>query len=380
MKSFRTFFALTLLNLLIISFSASAAIDANAPVVQLQATNNGNCIENNIQLNNCFTDPNSLRTWIYQVRKPSSTTPLLVKIGPGNFGQMVCAPAIQMLSNISFQGSGMGQTKISSWSLGKCNNLSFSDMTLTGAGAYTIALLEGDNGINTTWTNVEVFGGESAWKEFTCGPQAGTHYWFNSRINVASAGGVGVAYRTSCDVSWFFGTEITVTASGSQLNQLNVLEVVGPAEVHVYGGVIRALNNGTGVASGSNYAAVSASTSGMVHIHGTGIDVISQSASPIVALYATSGSTIHANESSYNLSTGAGGTVTRILNSGGHVHAPYLWEHIPDPLTVPNFTSVTGADITTVTTGTSDGQPHLVIYSANCASKWYDTVDRICRP
>lgn len=99
----------------------------------------------------------------------------------------------------------------------------------------------------------------------------------------------------------------------------------------------------------------------------------------IVVLSAATGGTIHANGSSYNLST-VGGTVTRVVNNGGHIHAPYLWEHIPDPATVPNFTSVTGADMTTVTTGTSDGQPHLLIYSTNCASKWYDSVDKACRP
>jgi hypothetical protein len=98
----------------------------------------------------------------------------------------------------------------------------------------------------------------------------------------------------------------------------------------------------------------------------------------VVALSASNAGVIHANGAAYNLSTGTGGAVTRIANSGGHVHAPYLWEHIPDPATTPNFTSVTGADMAPLASGTSDGHPHFLMFDSSCSSHWYDTVDKAC--
>ena len=73
----------------------------------------------------------------------------------------------------------------------------------------------------------------------------------------------------------------------------------------------------------------------------------------------------------------------QLNNNGGtgHIHAPYQWQHLPDPTTAPNFTSVTGADTTTVkVVSPVDGlqHPHPVVYDTNCASKWYDTADKAC--
>jgi hypothetical protein len=73
---------------------------------------------------------------------------------------------------------------------------------------------------------------------------------------------------------------------------------------------------------------------------------------------------IHANGAAYNLHTGTGGTVTRIVkdtNSATHVHAPYVWEEHPNP---PNILSANGAD-TAVTTSTADGHPHQLVASKN---------------
>jgi hypothetical protein len=122
-------------------------------------------------------------------------------------------------------------------------------------------------------------------------------------------------------------------------------------------------------------AAATATGSGKIHIHGTGIDVISQSANNIVALAASNGGTIHANAAAYSLKTGSGGTVTRISNNGGHVHAPYLWEQHANP---PAILSENGADMAVVT-GTADNHPHLVIYDTSCAGKWFDTSTNACR-
>ena len=66
--------------------------------------------------------------------------------------------------------------------------------------------------------------------------------------------------------------------------------------------------------------------------------------------------------------------ISKDTNPNTHVHAPYLWEEHPTP---PNITSVTGADMAVVTDG---AQPHLLIYSSNCTSKWFDTSTNACRP
>ena len=151
-------------------------------------------------------------------------------------------------------------------------------------------------------------------------------------------------------------------------------------EIHVYGSVLRALVDGD---TRDNLSAAFA-RGGKIHIHGTGIDVISNTGKNITALSVDTNGEIHANQSSFFLSSGSGAKVTRINNMGGHIHAPYLWEHIPNPSTVPNFVSANGADMSVVTTGTSDGHPHTVIYSTTCASispaaAWWDAVDKVCR-
>lgn len=353
------------------SNSALAATDANAAVVQLRKS----CLEAGKTLTNCFTDLNTLNSWIWNTRnpKPSATSPLIVNIGPGTFtGLFSCTS----YGYVTLRGSGMRQTALENGSgpvsTANCVNMVFSDMTLRNTlnlfGVRTV-------GGSTFWENVEIDGYGYAWFDSpTSCPGTGTHYWFNSRIMARSAGTSTTAYYNACDVSWFFGSEIT--SNGSAGSQIFPITATG-GEVHVYGGVIRAIA-GSGITA--NLVAAQADGAAKIHIHGTGIDVISSTANNITALSASNGGVIHANQAAYNLSTGTGGTITRIVKDtdpATHVHAPYLWEEHSNP---PNITSVNGADMAVVTSATSDGQPHLVIYSSTCASKWYDTVDRACRP
>jgi hypothetical protein len=122
-------------------------------------------------------------------------------------------------------------------------------------------------------------------------------------------------------------------------------------------------------------------------MHGGGIDIISSPANAIAALVASGGGMIHANGVAYNMSTGTGGTITRIIkdtNSATHVHAPYLWEEHPNP---PSIVSVNGADMAVEndcsaagcqTTGT---ETHLLIYNDTCHNNgpWFDVVTHECR-
>jgi hypothetical protein len=142
----------------------------------------------------------------------------------------------------------------------------------------------------------------------------------------------------------------------------------------VYGSVIRALGGGS---NQPTLIAASASNSAEIHIHGTGIDLLTPTASSLIGLTASGSSKIHADGAAFNMSTGSGGTITRILDqttSGHGIHAPYLWSGHDVP---PSIISVNGADVAVINEGPAS---RFVIYNSNCASKWYDVGNNACRP
>lgn len=357
------------------SLPAFAVIDSNAPVVKLRDTANGGCTEAGTSLNNCFTTLSALTLWINGTRKPAAATPLIVDIGPGKFVGAFTCDMSNYPGYVTLRGAGMKNTIIENphmpVSTSGCVQMRFSDMTLRNTGnLFGVRNFGG----STFWDNIEIDGFGYAWFDSPggCSGTPGTHYWFNSRITSHSAANSTTSYFNACDESWFFGSEITAngTVSGAQVTPI----VAVGGEVHVYGSVIRAIS-GSGIAS-SNMAAVTSNGSASVHIHGTGIDVISSDANNITALSASNGGMIHANASAYSLGTGSGGTVTRINNSGGHVHAPYVWEAHSTP---PSIISQDGADTAVVTSATG-GTPRFVVYSTACASLWFDVGSNACRP
>lgn len=338
-----------LLGCWIFASTATAAmysVDANAPVVKLRKS----CTESNAILKNCFDTVDSLNTWVNGTRQPNASIPLLVEIGPGTFSdqELVCSA-----SHLTFRGSGQGKTKlnhgvlpanITSLSAGLkgrgCNELSVENLTLEG---FWGVLWEGSG--SSTWINVTVRGISYGWWDNPCMGQAGgKHYWFGSRI-IADPASFGYptalvkGYGINCGQSWFFGSEILAVGGDAGPKGL----YVNHGEAHMYGGALRAvLNPGqtagspglTGMAQeeGAGLFAALAANNGSVHIHGTGIDVIGNAlGNDIAALMASSNGEIHANGAAYNLSTGLGGRIHRIINNGGHVHAPYLSTFPPRP-------------------------------------------------
>ena len=211
------------------------------------------------------------------------------------------------------------------------------------------------------------------------------HIW-RSRVLKSS----GKTYETHCSESWFFGSQIIANGNGfsGQLTAFKALDISSPSctsEIHVYGGNVRTLAV-AGASYLNNTVHAVRTVNFEVHLHGTGIDVISPAGTNVVSLGASSNAMIHASGVGYVLQTGTGGTAKRIENNGGHVHASYTWEHVPntdgDPATIDtNFSTLNGMDQTTGTTGTSDGHPHPLVYSSACPSnaRWYDTVDKVCR-
>ena len=369
------------------SSSTSAAIDPASDKVSLRTS----CTVNGNALDNCFTSWGSLNSWIKTTRLPNASTPLEVDIGPGTFGPdltindhlvIKCQSAAGYTGYISYIGAGSNQTILigagggnySPLVVQSCTNLSFSHLqisnphpSLSGYGA-----VQWSGGGVSHWDNVQLIGKGRAWYEGPCGATPGAHYWTSSQLIGTAAFTVADTYDASCDESFFFGSQITINASGSDSGNGNGAVVAdGMGIIHLYGSQLRAIISG--LSSQTNAVpAANAYNGGMIHIHGTGIDASSQSGSNITALSASSGGMIHANSSAFMMSST--GTMTRISNNGGMIMAPYLWQEDATP---PSIVSANGSD-QVVITSTSDGHPHTLVYDNTCAKKWYDTTTRTC--
>lgn len=350
---------------MLLSLNASSAIDVDASVVTVRSS----CQEGGNNLDNCFTTMEAALTWMNNTRNPQPgvAAPLLVDVGPGTFNSFICSG----FSHITVRGSGQDITVITDTTgLGsvlsfQCDNMLFQDFTMNNRGYWL------GNKHTSMWRNITILGtSQGSWYD-----AGGTHYWFSSRIT--SNGGVGYVSNGPAE-NWFFGTEIAVTGPGGSTAAFTALHMPNGAEAHVYGSTIRVeLEDGATIPpGGEGMTAVRAEAGGEIHIHGTGIDVIGNAlGNDITALY-SNGGMIHANESSYVMQTGAGGVKRRIVNNGGDVRAPYLWQEGAEP---PAIVSQHGADMA-VTTNNPDGQPHLVVNSSNCASGWFDLATNLCRP
>lgn len=373
MKVSRIVVGLLLVTVLCGASAVSAAIDPAAAVVLVRT----NCTDNGQTLNNCFTSWATLTNWMANTRMPNASSPLLVEIGPGTFPEQIhisCNAASNYTGYTSFEGAGSSQTILngqgdsgnSPLNVSACDEMNFSHLNITGT---VYGGVQWSGGGNSRWTDVQVIGIGRAWYEPTCGATSGSHYWMGSKLTATAAYSIAKTYQASCDESWFFGSEVDVSvpvdaypATGGAIIAQSPRGII-----HVYGSVLRAFIDGPTV--GVVPAALS-SKGGIIHIHGTGIDVISNTGQNITALYG-GGGMIHAPAASYFLNTT--GTKTRI--AGGMVMAPYLWEESATP---QNIISVNGSDMQVVTNN-ADGHPHLSVYDSSCASKWFDTVTRACR-
>jgi hypothetical protein len=337
-------------------------LDANARVVYLRTS----CTEGSspvVTLANCFDTTTDLRSWIETVRRPTALNPLAVEIGPGQFRafDLTCTAYPGF---ITLRGSGTDQTVIEfehtkAWTITGCAGMVFSDFVVRKQSnkqpSYTNYIAWWQGGAST-WRNVDVVGLAYAWREYNCS-SPGTHYWFSSRLTVRQTSSDGAfpasVYVANCDSSWIFGSEMTLDVATSAASPGGSVLTVGAdgsvGEIRVYGSVIRALGGG-GSANQSLGAAV-ASEVGEIHIHGTGIDLLATGDASLGGLSASGSGSIHADGASFNMSTGPGGSITRISDqttSGHGIHAPCLWHGHSAP---PSILSVDGADVAVVTGG-----------------------------
>ncbi len=366
---------------------AASTIDADAAVVQLRS----DCTEAGADIDNCFTSVGALIDWIVNARnpKPSATNPLEVKIGAGTFNAigLACDPDNGFTGYISFTGSGRGQTTISASNgivvdIASCTELNFQDLRIysyNGSGGA----VKWKGGGNSNWSNIDINAQYYAWQEplISCGATRGRHNWFGSRVVSTDVFSASKVYTANCDESWFSGSEITLDLQCNYTNPNDpvALSIQNAAEAHVYGSVVRVLSEDCN--ANAPLIAIRARSGGVIHSHGTGIDVLSNTANDVTALAVASGGLIHANGSSYNLQT-TSGTITRIDNNGGTVKAPYLWE---GGSTLPDIVSEDGADMVVEHAGGTD--THLLIYNGNCVDEndpndggpWIDVTTGACR-
>jgi hypothetical protein len=204
-----------LVAVLIALSPASAVIDPNAPIVEVQTSCTGK--------DNCFTTMAALTSWIAATRTPAAADPLLVNVGPGEFDAFLCGiTSILPMSSKEFdhttiRGSGRDQTRLLPYpdpSFGplygagaaNCDHLTFEALTITG-GAYG-AFWRGSG--DSTWVNVHVESEGIGWYDFSCSAPftASTqkHTWFASTI--LAKGNVG--YVAECGTNFLYGSDIVV--------------------------------------------------------------------------------------------------------------------------------------------------------------------------
>jgi hypothetical protein len=107
--------------------AVQAAVDSDASLVYLRSS----CTVNGAGVDNCFTDLNTLNSWIWNTRLPSASQPLEVEIRAGTFaGQFSCNNS----GYVTLSGAGRDQTTITNASFPiattGCTGLVFRQFTV----------------------------------------------------------------------------------------------------------------------------------------------------------------------------------------------------------------------------------------------------------
>lgn len=384
------FLGLSLLTAPSVSFAATDPNpDPDATVVSLKTS----CLINNIAgggqqaLENCFESLSALKQWIYQ---RTVFKELLVEIGPGNFsGVFVCGdPSFADGGKISFRGSGVGVTTIGRVrTICPNSNWDFSDLTINADAGHAVFW---DTGGQSNWHNVVMISGaQSAWYDAggSANPgsgngceagEQGVHRFTSVRFVTRVGGQNQSTILNQCGDLWLWGSEVLLNLGAGNSGQ--AVQSGGPGNrIHMYGGNVRAESDPNST-SGS-ITAVTVSGGAVVHMHGVGVDTVGGANMNATALAVSVGGEIHADSSAYVLRSGLNGHATRLSNGGGHIHAPYFWQHIPDPAVTPNFSTSNNTD-RAIKVRASDGYPVSVVFNRSVCqtvdTPWLDPNDGAC--
>jgi hypothetical protein len=370
----------------------------------------------------CFEDIASLQLQLWGGSAPRATadSPKRVEIGAGDFaGPLVCNGA----GFVSFRGAGRNRTRIVVSDPGPafgfhailvtdCDSLEFQDLSVVAEDAPLLNIgVQWKGGGSSTWTNVDMKGRYAGWYDNECSgdpaaPPEGEHRFFG--VNIVSG---WIGYYAECGATWMYGSEVRIDVGYADLanpsdSTHKAVAVAHRGDVRIYGSAIRV--GGSAVHSASRAIGVMVGPSfntgtplgaghgnGTFHMHG-GVIVVDTSGAPGVdalgMLVDDNGGTGHAMghtpDTAFMLKASPGATVTRLAGTG-QAMSPFLWQSgSTEP--VGGLASLTGQDLFVETdcddtgdcsgSGTPPLQPHLMIYSASCASRWFDTVTRDCRP
>lgn len=368
----------------------------------------------------CFEDIASLRAFLWDPvtgLNPSAGSPALVDVGAGNFvGPLECPSGAGF---VTFRGAGrdrsriLGPSTILGWpgltwamDVTNCQALGFQDLSVIAEASpgANIAVRWSGAG-SSTWTDVDIRGAYAGWYDFSCGgdaddPPAGEHRFYGATITAG-----GLAYYAECGATWLYGSEVRVQANANSITPLFGYTGIGVShrgDVRVYGSAVRVggsafpwVSSAAGVRVGPSGNSGTPDGSGTFHMHGGVIAVDTSAAAGIdvVGLLVNdaggSGDAMgHTPDTGFMVKGGAGADVARVAGDG-HVMSPFLWQSgSAEP--VSGLQSLTGQDLYVETdcdasgdcsgSGTPPLQPHLMIYSANCTSRWLDSVTGSCRP
>jgi hypothetical protein len=363
----------------------------------------------------CMTQMSSVTAFLWS-RTPIDR-PMLVDIGPGDFDPFDCPVGN---GHVTLRGSGRETTRIvkNTYTAGvgavtawDCVDLTLQDLSIVGTGLA----IRWIGGGESYWFNVDVRANATpnqaiaiAWQDggTLWGPKA-KHVWFSSTLRSVGAHNLNLGISASNSENWFYGSEIEVDLSGvtpgPTLNQIVAVSLSNVGEVRMFGGAIRARS---GSYCGAGYVQSALLTqSSVLQMNG---GVISATAKPDTG---TCSATTHATTlevgsiwlpgpaglpyantagTAFVLSTSGSGIAARVKTaSGGKAESPFMWPPGTQP---PVITSVSGADLF-VETDCADAacnaqsncngggtETHLMVYSANCSSKWFDATQGACRP
>lgn len=382
----------------------ASGVGASAPRVFLRTSCDVPTTSGVLTLDDCFTQMGDLVDWIHDIRRPTSTTPLLVDIGPGTFERFECRETLswQDAGYISLRGAGQSKTVVratggelmpqaehSAAFVQGCEDLHFQSLTLR---SESVGVLWSGSG-SSNWFDVEVdvLGTDDpawGWEDTGGCSQPAQHFWFGSIIR-AKGPTYSVGYEPKCSINWFYTSEIRAEGhAGTNLNN-NALRIRSGGDVRVFGSVLRAVA-GDRMSPILFFAAVQ-NHGGRFEMYGGDIvaDAYGMPVDQAVVGIWSQGVASQRNrtlETSFSLRPSGGGGPSRVafLPGGGPVDSPLLHPQSEDPPAA--ISSVPGSDIFVETDCGSDGncnhggdETHLMIWNPVCADSWFDSTAKRCR-
>jgi hypothetical protein len=354
----------------------------------------------------CFESVSALQAYVWGTGAPSTGgidpdagDPLIVEIGPGTFsGHLTCEDN----GWVTFRGAGRDRSEISyngfvgAFYATDCHEVAFQDLAIRHTTNIGVTVIGAST---TTWTDVDITGSFAGWYDQGCGGSAtaapaGEHFFWGVKFE-----GEVNAFFAECARSWIFGSDLVARPVDAPTNNnaaIIAVRIAHRAEVNVFGSNVEAtmastssnvITDAYGIWVGSNGNNVSTGY-GAFEMHGGRIRVDASNLAGVDAVgmnvfdSGTGDASARVLEDGFELKEGSGATATRLMGDGS-IASPFL---LPSGTAAPATVSLTGQDLFVDTDCATAGcnstgtEPHLLIYSSTCTSKWFDVVTGACKP